>query len=403
LRLTLLYTPGLGTGNGRFYSDQTTQDWGHHEFIYGLAGHAGDWRKEQTDWQAQRLNQPLIAFESQKHAGTLGKNFSLMNVSSSRVRVLALKKAEETDEIILRLVEIDGKPQQNVRVAFASPIVAAREVNGQEQPLGAARVAGGKLVTNFGPYQIHTFALKLAAPRMKLAVPQSLPIKLSYDLSVASLDGTKSATGFDASGRSLPAEMLPAMIPYAGIRFNLAPAGKGQPNALVPRGQTLQLPAGKLTRLYVLAASAEGDQRATFRVGSNPVEMTIQNWGGFIGQWDTRLWNKKQEPIPQRPGSPAPRPGTKPRMRTVLEFAGLTPGFIKRAPVAWFASHHHTTDGLNEPYAYSYLFAYDIDVPKGARTLTLPDNDKIRILAITTANEGEQVRAAQPLYDTLER
>jgi len=85
------------------------------------------------------------------------------------------------------------------------------------------------------------------------------------------------------------------------------------------------------------------------------------------------------------------------------EYAGLQPGFIKRPPVAWFASHRHTADGANEPYAYSYLFAYSTDVPANAKTLTLPDNDKIRILAVTVANESGQVRPAQPLYDTLER
>jgi alpha-mannosidase len=26
-----------------------TQDWGHHEFIYGLASHADDWRQGKTD------------------------------------------------------------------------------------------------------------------------------------------------------------------------------------------------------------------------------------------------------------------------------------------------------------------------------------------------------------------
>lgn len=90
-------------------------------------------------------------------------------------------------------------------------------------------------------------------------------------------------------------------------------------------------------------------------------------------------------------------------MRTVEEYAGLTPGFIKRADVAWFASHHHTADGANDPYAYSYLFAYRIEVPANAKTLTLPDNDKIRILAVTAARESGEVRPAQPLYDTLKR
>jgi len=403
LRLTLIYSPGISE-DGRAYADQATQDWGHHEFVYGLAGHAGDWRQEQTDWQAYRLNQPLIAFESPKHPGALGKSFSLLSVSNSRVRVLALKKAEESEEVIVRLVEIDGKPAQNVRVAFVAPVAAAREVNGQEQPVGKATVVRGELVTDFGPYGIRAFAVKLAAAGAKVAAPQSQPVTLPHDRSVASLDGTKSSGGFDAAGRSLPAEMLPGEIAHAGIRFDLAPVAEGKPNAVVSRGQTVSLPAGKFTRVYVLAASAEGDQKATFHIGDRPIELTIQDWSGYIGQWDNRTWNRREEPVPPRPGAPPPPPGTPPRMRTVMEFTGqITPGFVKRASVAWFASHRHTADGANEPYNFSYLFAYSIELPANAKTLTLPENDKIRVLAVTVANEGAQVRPAQPLYDTLER
>jgi len=90
-------------------------------------------------------------------------------------------------------------------------------------------------------------------------------------------------------------------------------------------------------------------------------------------------------------------------MDPYAEMIGIAPGFIKRTPVAWFASHRHSADGANEPYAYSYLFAYSLDVPAGAKTLVLPNNERIRILAITVANESGDVRPAQPLYDTLER
>src|SRR6185369_4203473 len=131
IRLTLLVTPGVAGG----YTDQATQDIGHHEFVYGIAGHSDDWRTSQTDWQAQRLNAPLFAFATPKHEGALGKTLSLLRVSNSRVRVLAVKKAELSDEIIVRLVELDGKPQPGVKVRFAAPIIQAREVNGQEQPV----------------------------------------------------------------------------------------------------------------------------------------------------------------------------------------------------------------------------------------------------------------------------
>jgi alpha-mannosidase len=403
LRLTLLYTPGISDG-GRAYADQGTQDWGRHEILYGLAGHAGDWRREQSDWQAYRLSQPLAAFESPKHAGAQGKTISLVTVNNPRVRVLALKRAESAaadDEFIVRLVELDGAAAPGVRVSFAAPVESAREVNGQEQPVGPATVRDGALVADLSGYQLRAFAVKLAAPRAKAAAPQSQPVALPYDRMVTSRDGEKSAAGFDAAGRALPAEMLPGEIEYAGVRLQLPAAGK--PNAVVARGQAISLPAGKWTRVYVLAASAEGDQRAIFRAGDTHVELTIQDWGGYIGQWDNRTWNRRQEAVPVRPGAPTPPPGTPPRIRTVLEFTGLTPGFVKPAPVAWFASHRHTPDGANEIYAYSYLFAYAIDVPANAKTLTLPDNDKIRVLAVTVSNEDAAVRPAQPLFDTLER
>jgi alpha-mannosidase len=371
---------------------------GHHEFVYGLAGHSGDWRKGQTDWQAYRLNQPLIAFEASKHAGALGKTYSLLSVSHSRVRVLALKKAEQSDEAIVRLVELDGKPASNVQIAFAVPITAAREVNGAEEPVGSATVTGGKLVTSFTAFQPRTFAVKLGGAPAKVAALHSQPVKLSYDLAVASNDETKSASGFSSDGRALAAEMLPAELAFGGVKFNLAPAKTGTPNAVVAKGQTIPLPAGKFNRVYVLAASADGDQKATFRVGEKAVDATIQDWGGFIGQWDDRIWQSKEVVVRARPGAAA---GT--RTDPYGEMTGLKPGFIKRAEVAWFASHRHTADGANEPYAYSYLFAYPLDVPAGATTLTLPDNEKIRILAISVAEEGATAKPVQPLYDTLER
>lgn len=413
VRLTLVRTPGTRGG----YTDQGTQDLGRHEILFGLAGHAGDWRQGETDWQAYRLSQPLIAFESAKHPGPIGKTFSLLNVSNRRVRVLAVKKAEDTDEVIVRLVEIDGKPAANVRVSFAGPIAAAREVNGQEQPLGAATVTKGELVTSFTPYQIHSFAVKLAAAPNKVTPPQSQAVTLEYDLSVASRDGRPADGSFDAApnnqnaaqGKALPAELLPREIAYGGIRFNLAPA-VGKPNAMIARGQSVTLPAGKYNRVYLLAAAANGDQKATFTIGDKPVDLTIQDWSGFIGQWDDRRWVQKEVQVPPR----TPPPGTPPdiaaqmqrartRMDNYAEMTGIVPGFIKRTPLAWFASHRHNTDGANEPYAYSYLFAYNLDLPAGAKTLTLPNNERIRILAVTVANEAGEVRPAQPLYDTLDR
>ena len=389
IRLTLIRTPGTRGG----YTDQGTQDIGHHEFIYGIAGHGGDWRQAGSDWQGQRLNDPLIAFQTSRHAGALGREFSLLKVSSPRIRLLALKKTEQGDEIILRLVELDGKPQPDVKVSFAAPITSAREVNGQEQPVGATKISDGVLVTSFTAYQPRTFAVKLAAPPAKVAGVRSAPVSLKYDLAVASYDGTKSAVGFDGQANALPADVLPAQITFNDVQFHLAPTTAEALNAVVAKGQTVELPTGHYNRVYVLAASSEGDQKETFKVGSKNVDLNIQNWGGFIGQWDDRQWIAKDIPLQGLPG--------KTEHDDYAEMTGIKSGYIKRADLAWYCSHHHNAAGENVPYGYSYLFAYPIDLPPGAKTIQLPDNDKIRILAISVAEENPEVKAVQLLYDGL--
>jgi alpha-mannosidase len=282
--------------------------------------------------------------------------------------------------VVIRVVEMDGRAAPGVRLALAGGIASAREVNGAEEPVGDARLVDGELVLDLSPYQLRSFALSLAPPVAKQQPPKSWPLGLPYDRSVASRDGTGATTGFDDAGRALPAEMLPRELTHAGSLFRLAPVG--QPNAVVAHGQTIPLPPGPHRRLLLLAASAEGDRKARFGVGDREVELTIQDWGGYVGQWDNRTWRTKE--------------GT-------IEYTGLVPGYVKGTPVAWFASHRHTAAGANEPYAYAYLFTYSIDVTGSPSALRLPDDDRIRVLAATLTDEAAGVRPARPLYDTLER
>jgi alpha-mannosidase len=394
IRLTLLRTPGSRGG----YPDQATQDLGHHEFIYGISGHSRGWRDAQTDWLAHSLNDPLIAFETPKHKGALGREFSFLQVNNPRVRVLALKKAEETDEMVVRLVELDGVPQRDVRVSFAAAVTSARELNGQEQPVGAATVSDGALVTSLGAFQPRTFAVRLAAPPSMLPRVNSVPVLLSFDTAAASTDGAHLSGGIDGKGNALPAEMLPRVLSFDDMEFHLAAAKTGAPNALKANGQTIKLPPGSFNRLYLLAASVDGDQKGAFEVAGKSVDLNVQDWSGFIGQWDNRRWVAKDRQIPARGDEPA-----RAEHDDYAEMAGIQPGFIKRANIAWFCSHHHNAAGENVPYAYSYLFAYAIDLPPGAKTVSFPRNDKIRIFALSVAAENPSVIPSQPLYDTLDR
>jgi len=370
----------------------------------------------------------MIAFETEKHAGTLGRKFSLLTVDNPDIRVLAVKKSELSDEVIVRMVELDGNPVPQVHVKFAGPIEAAREVNGQELPTGSATVVDGALETSFKPYQPRTFALTLAPSSVRSNGVESQPVKIQYDLAAASNDDTKSQGGFDKRGDALPAEMLPAQMSVNGVNFQLAPAGTGMPDALVAKGQSIDLPEGDFNKVYVIAASAQGDQKAVFRVGDHPVDVTVEDWGGFIGQWDTRVWKPRPDSVTEGGGQYSRTPAHQVPLRKDWavsanhatwdinnsgspdwsprypeDYLGLRPGYIKPATLAWYASHHHTPDGLNEPYQYSYLFVYAMDLPAHARTLKLPANENIRIMAVSVAKEEPDVKPAQPLYDTLGR
>lgn len=382
LRLTLIRTPGA-----RSYEDQATQDIGRHRVLYALSGHNGTW-KGKTPWEAARLNQPLVAFQSPAHSGRLGKAFSLFSVSTPQVAISAIKQAEDSSDIIVRLQELSGAPA-NVTLTAAAPISAAREVNGQERTIGNANLKNGSISLKIDGYNPRAFAVRLARTSARMSAPVSVPVALPYNVVAAGYDGRAEAKGFDGLGRTFPVEMFPGTFSSDGVTFKMGKVGPGAKTAVACNGQTLRLPAGSFKKVYVLASAIGGDKKGTFVVGRNPVPTTVQDWGGFIGQWDNRIWER-----------PASAPGLQ---RLDGGIYGLVPAYIKRDPIAYMATHRHTAKGGNDIYAYAYVFKYGFDIPAGATTLTLPKQPGIRVLAVSVArdtNDGAQ--PAQYLYDSFD-
>lgn len=379
LRLTLLYTPGVR----KQYVSQASQDWGRHEFVYGLAGHAGKWTTTPVDWTAMRLGQPMPVFQAAKHAGQLGRTFSLIQSSSDHVAVQAVKLAEDGDAVIVRLQELRGEAIQNVELSAGAGITSATEVNGVETVLGPVPLSGDRLAVDFTPYQIRSLALTLKVPATLEPSP-SVPVVLPYNVAIFSGNGNPGGAAFDKDGRSIPAEMMADTVLSEGVTFRIGSRDGGKSNAVACQGQSIELPKGDWNRVYVLAAAADGDTEGVFTIGGRSASLRIQDWSGYIGQWDNRVFKPKS-----RGKGPAADPS-------------LRPGFIKRDPIAWFCSHRHLKDGKDDPYAYCYLFTYALDIPAGSTTLTLPENDKIRIAAVSVSRNGNDVVVpARALYDEL--
>lgn len=383
LRLTLLYTPGVRDN----YQHQATQDWGHHEIRYSLMGHPGDWRQGDTQTQAARFVQPLLAFQTSAHPGGLGKSFSFLEVDRKGIHVSALKRAEDSDEVIVRLYENEGAKVDSARLRFALPVASVREVDGQERPLAATlplRAQGKEVAFAMEPYRPRAFAVRFKRPS-KVA-EGSVSVKLPYDL-----DATSTATGqadgaFDASGRSLPADLLPPTLVSGEVTFRLGELTGRSLNAMTAKGQSLAIGASKKPRRVHLLAAADVDLVTHLRVGAKSVPWSVQAWDGFVGQWDNRIW-KGVVPLKT--------------FGWTNELAGLAKGYIKRAPVAWYADHYRLSDGKNDPYRFAYLYRYTFDLPAKA-TVTLPNDPRVKILAATVTTALPEVLPAQPLYDTLE-
>jgi alpha-mannosidase len=157
----------------------------------------------------------------------------------------------------------------------------------------AAQVKNGVLVTSFSAYQPRTFALKMGKATATVVPVHSSPVELQYDLAAATNDGSSSTAGFNGKGDSLPAEILPSDVTFNDVHFHLPQAKTDVPDALIAKGQSINLPGGHFNRVYLLAASDDGDQKADFEVGGNDRRCKRDPSGGPkltpIGDKEARL------------------------------------------------------------------------------------------------------------------
>lgn len=400
LRLSLVHTPGV-FDSWSWVGDQSSQDKGHHRLSYAVCGHTGDWRDGDIVRQAARFNEPLIAFQTVAHAGSAGNRFSLISVETLNaegkwsapkddpgVMINAVKKSEDSDQLVVRLRETRGQAIPAVRVRAAYPILAATEVNGAEEPIGDAVIEDGALITSLGAYRPRAFALTLAstaAPQMQKPVCQ--PVALDYNLDGISTDNNQVDGDFE-NGRTLAGELLPDTLMWLDMPFTFGSKADGAMNVVRCEGQTIAIPSGDYNSLCILATAAGGPAQGTFGIGSktpNPFSVSntaetvwIQDYAEKIGQWDNRLVA----------GNLVEEPGL------------IAPEYINRAPVAWYGTHRHSESGENESYQFTYLYLVRLDIPDGAEQLTLPDNPAIRVFAATAVQDNsDAVRPTKPLYD----
>lgn len=381
LRLTLLFTPATQ----EYFSEQRHQDWGRHDIAYALVGHAGSWRMGKSQWQARRFEQPLLAFAVDKHAGHLGKSYSLLELSSDQVAIQAIKRAEDGQGIVVRLQELNGQEARS-KLRATEAITAPKELNGVEDVIASLPLDGDSLRLDFLPYQIRSVGLSLV-PSRRITAPSSVPVALKYDLDAMSSNDGRADGNVDGEQRSYPAEMLEDQLRVGGVVYQLGPRTNGSANSALADGQAIPLPAG-YTRAYVLASAVHGETTSVWRLSNESIAFSVASWSGLLGQWDNRVFAGKV---------------TEPTMSVDNDLVRIDPAYLRTDRVAWTATHRHHPHG-DEPYANTYLFSYALTLPPGATTLTLPRDPRLRIFAISLAKDDNAgADALVPLWPDLRR
>ena len=379
LRLTLLRTPSC-----KNYDHQANMDLGPNKFSYALLPHEGGW-SEYTQMQAGQFNQPLIAFVAPKHPRLfLGRRVDFVSLSTNKVAIKALKKAEDTNEFIVRIYEWAGEDQQDVRLSFPLPISSAREVNGIEEeiPGGECTIVDGKLSFDIKRYQPKTFAIRV--PMMGILHyggedeinHPGYPLELPYNIDLMSYDSSR-GNAVSTYTYAYPAELIPDTLVCDAMDFVMGPRTNSEKNVLrLNTTQTISLPSWLSKRKYklylLLASPTEAGAKVTVTAGEEETVLDVPYFSG-----------RAAEP---------------PSCTTITEN-------YRKQNIVFASSHaHKVSDKTNQTMQMLYIYKYGIELPEGINKVTIKASDlKTFLFAATIApNHCDDVVPFAPLTTEIE-
>ncbi|MEM3547178.1 MAG: glycoside hydrolase family 38 C-terminal domain-containing protein [Candidatus Bathyarchaeia archaeon] len=155
IRMTLVRTS---------YSPDPTPDQGLHEVAYSLYPHEGNWTAALSFRRGFELNHPLEAIAVTKPSGMRGINpevMSFLEVEPENIVVTCLKKAEDSEDIVLRFYEATGL-ETDVKLKFGFQVKGVQELDLIERPLsGEFAVEGDAFTLRVKPLEIKTLKLRM--------------------------------------------------------------------------------------------------------------------------------------------------------------------------------------------------------------------------------------------------
>ncbi len=356
LRLTLVHTPLTGY---RWECSQHIMDMGINRYSFAIAGHSG--KPESISALADGFCQPMHTFITDVHSGD-NKDFSFIKLNNDKVRITAVKKAQNSDRIILRVAECSGITQNSVEAVFSKPIIEAYEVRGDEVELAKIPVENGRLSFDIGHNSIKSFAVAFEqAPNETLCAEA---IALPYNATGITTDTNRKASTLKG-GISIPREITPEKLSFAGIEYIFSQKDK---NCIVCDGGEISV-SGDYSEIHLLLTSLDGDRKAIFEQNGKTVEVNVPDCFEALGRWD--LMSEK-----------------------------LT-GYIKPEPQAITLTHTHNPEG--NMVAKQFCIFHAVIPLSGKGTIKLPKDENIVIFAATAVKEPYMFKTADAHFDRLEK
>jgi alpha-mannosidase len=155
LRLSLLRSPK---------SPDPEADMGRHRFSFSLYLHSGDWKQALTIRRGYEYNYSLTAMQVQGHTGNLPAEHSFLSVEPESLVLTSMKKAEDSNALILRVFEWAGK-EGTAEFSVPKGASSATITNLMEKPQGPEiTVTSGPIRIPIHPFEILTLRVDYPRP-----------------------------------------------------------------------------------------------------------------------------------------------------------------------------------------------------------------------------------------------
>lgn len=358
LRLTCIHTP---FANYRHECSQHIMDMGLNRYSFAVYPHNG--KPDHASFYADRFCQPMHTFITDTHGGIFTDNISFVSVDNDMVRISALKKAQENENIIIRLVETSGEHQENVVAQFLYPVKSAYKVSGDEKILSEFPVTDGKLQFSADANSVNSFMLIFEKAEIAEKTVQQT-INLEFN-ACGITDNTSRKESTLPNGISIPREMLPESLDFAGIRYTFCKEDK---NCILCDGEEITVPEGFDT-IHFLLTSLDGDRTVDFASEENRYTVTVQSFDEAPGMWD--LMRSRQT------------------------------GYIKPYPQALTVSHTHSPE---KDIIGKQFYVYHAEIPlNGKASVKLPVDKNIVIFSATVEKGSNLFVKGDEHFDRLDK